>query len=423
MNGSGQRQNEGGEMDIIYIAIGILCAIGAVLYFFHDQILTALLWLKYYELKLISALMPNTQFRGLENWINMTSVQRVTYGQLGLLSSEIGNVIKVPCAVISVALGVILYFLHPQRLYTDIETTKSLADKVSSIFPAIKVVEELNLVKDSVDEGHWRMAQTPIEFAKHHRLIQRDPESGELKINQLRAKMAFTAQLGGKWRGVEALKPYEKAIFAVVAAFVNYKRDDAEAVLERIAASIKKKNLLTGDHDFSSTGVLLKKYATSPSVTEITQNHAYVKTVFTEMLNQARRSGIVANSLYLWLKPLDRTLWYTLNNVGRKAVFTEAGAIHAHWLAEKQVGYAVQDAMIDKAIRGLSIALKERVVEHNEEDEQPKPTSKPRQAAAKKKASAKAAKKSRPPLSGARRRRNHEFEAAVPSQSQQLGAL
>ena len=389
--GGGQRQNEGGEMDIIYIAVGILCAMVVLLYFFHDQILTVLLWIKYYELRLISILIPNTHFQGLENWIHMTSVQRVTYGQLGLLSSEIGNVIKVPCAVISVALGAILYIFHPQRLYTDIETTKTLADKVSTVFPAIKVVEELDLVKDSIDEGHWRMAQTPIEFAKHHRLIQRDPDSGELKINQLRAKMAFTAQLGAKWRGVEALRPYEKAIFAVLAAFVNFKRDDAEVVLERIAASIKKKNLLTGDHDFSGTGVLLKQYAMSPSVTEIVQNHAYVKTVFTEMLNQARRSGIVANSMYLWLKPLDRTLCYTLNNVGRKAVFTEASAVHAHWLTEKQVGYAVQDPIIDKAIHGLGIALKERVVEHNEEDEKPIVTS--RKKAPKKKVSAHSVKK------------------------------
>ncbi len=373
-------------MDIIYIVIGILCVILALLYFFHDQILSVLLWLKYYELKLISILMPNTHFRGLENWAHMTSVQRVTYGQLGLLSDEIGNVIKVPCAVISVVLGLILYFFHPQRLFTDIETTKTLADKVSEVFPAIKVVEELDLVKTSIDEGHWKMALTPVEFAKHHRLIQRDQSSGELKINHLRAKMVFSAQLGAKWRGIEALRPYEKAIFAILAAFVNFKREDAESVLERIAASVKKKNFLTGDHDFSGTGVLLKKYATSPTVTEITQNHAYVKTVFTEMLNQARRSGIVANSLYLWLKPLDRTLWYTLNNVGRKAIFTEAGAIHAHWLTEKQVGYAVQDPIIDQAIHGLEIALKERVVEYSEEAEQPKSTQKPRKMAVKKKA-------------------------------------
>jgi len=385
MNGSNQRQNEGGEMDIIYIAIGILCAIAAVLYFFHDQILSALLWLKYYELKLISILMPNTHFHGLENWIHLTSVHRVTYGQLGLLSNEIGKVIKIPCAVISVTLGVILYCFHPQRLFTGAETTKTLANKVSDVFPAIKVVEELDLVNTPIDEGHWRMALTPVEFAKHHRLIQRDAAANRLKINQLRAKMTFTAQLGAKWRGIEALKPYEKAIFAVLAAFSNFKRDDAEVVLERIAASIKKKNLLTGDHDFSGSGMLLKKYAHSPCVAEITQNHAYVKTVFTEMLNQARRSGIVANSLYLWLKPLDRTLWYTLNNVGRKAVFTEAGAVHAHWLTEKQVGYAVQEPMIDKAIYGLEVALKERVVEYNEEDEQPKAMQKSRKRAAKNK--------------------------------------
>jgi len=80
------------------------------------------------------------------------------------------------------------------------------------------------------------------------------------------------------------------------------------------------------------------------------------------MLVSARRSGIVANSSYLWLKPVDRALWYTLNNVGRKAVFTEMGAVHAHWLAEKKLGFALTEPMVEEAIYGLEDAAKSRIV-------------------------------------------------------------
>ena len=369
--GSNQRSHEGSEMDLIYIAIGILAGIAVLLYFFHDQILTGLLWIKYLELKLISFFMPNTNFRGLENWVQLTQVQRVTYSQLAMLSNEIGETIRIPCAVISAILGVILYIFHPQRLYTYKESTHSLAEKVGQIFPAIKVVDELDLIKMPIDSGPWAMAETPVEFAKRHKLIHRHEETGQLAINRMRAKMVFNQQLGPRWKGIESLKPYERTIFAILAAFINYKREDGDAALERIATSVKKKNLASGDHDFTGISALMKKYGQSPQVMQIVQNHAYKLTVFTEMLAQARKSGIVANSLFLWLKPLDRRLWYTLNNVGRKAVFTEAGAVHAHWLAETSVGYAVAEPMTSTAIDGLEQTLAIRIIEHHELEEKP----------------------------------------------------
>lgn len=358
------------DKELIFLAVGIMVLVGIVSYFFHKEILATALWVKYYELKLISFFVPNRSFIGLENWVRLSDAGRVSYHQLALLSSEVGNVLKWPCGLILLIFAGLIYFFHPHRAFRDIETMRSLADKVGEVFPAIKTIEGLDLVKADINKGPWRMGETPIEFMKHYKLVYKEADQG-IVVDQLRAKMVFAAQLGPKWRDIEALPTYQQALFGVLAAFVNYKRAAAEEALEHIAASVKKSNLSNGRHNFSKAWPLLKKYGQSAVVKNITDKHAYVLTVFTEMLIQARKTGIVPNSMYLWLKPLDRTLWYTLNNVGRKAGFVEAASVHAHWQVEKALGYAIAEPMVTEAVNGLSEVMKTRII--TLEDQQPAP--------------------------------------------------
>jgi intracellular multiplication protein IcmP len=180
--------------------------------------------------------------------------------------------------------------------------------------------------------------------------------------DKIRAKVIFCQQLGPLWVGIDQLKPYQKALFAALCAYTCYQRDEAEAFLAKIERSVTKAKIKKADFDFSGMDNLLKKYSQNPEVKRIIEKHAYLYTVFTELLVAARRSGIVANSGYLWLKPVDRQLWYTLNNVGRKAVFTETAAVHAHWLAEKKLGFALTEPMVEEAIIGLEEAAKSRIV-------------------------------------------------------------
>ncbi|MDF2939944.1 MAG: icmP [Gammaproteobacteria bacterium] len=359
---NGAPKTEGTEMDILLLAGAVFAIAAIILFLFRVQILTFLLWIKYYELSAISFFVPDRVYLGLENWVKMTPVQRVSYDQLMLLSSEIGETLKYPCLGITLFLAAILAWFHPKNSFNNIENMASLKDKLRKDFPSVQVVMGWDLAKENIEDGLWAMAQTPIEFGKKHHLLYRNPETQMVMVDRIRAKVLFCQQLGPLWPGLENLPPYQKALFAALAAFINYDRDEAEKFLANVERSVTKTKLKKRDFDFSGAGPLLKKYANSPDVQGILKNHAYLHTVFIEMLATARRSGIVANSSYLWLKPVDRPLWYALNNLGRKAVFVEMASAHAHWLAEKKLGFALTEPMIDEAIHGLEEAVKIRVV-------------------------------------------------------------
>lgn len=360
MQGGGQ-QRDSGELEILWISIAVFLLFAAIFFLFRTQILTFILLIKYAELKTISYFVIGANYQGLANWTNLANPNRISFDTLALLCTEIGNTIKYPCIAICIIFMVVIWQKHPDSGFRDTENMKTLAEKVRSTFPAINVVNGIDLVKTPIDEGPWAMGMTPIDFAKHHKLIHRDPRTDKIVFNPFKAKMIFSDQLGALWTGVEHLKPHEQALFAIFAAYVNYKREEAEQKLEAIARSINPKSLKTGNIPFN-TQALLKKYGDTKQVKAIVDRHAYVRTVFMEMLTQARSSGIVLNSLILWLKPIDRELWYTLNNVGRKAVFAEAAGIQAQWLSEKRLGFAIQHPMVDEAVNALDEAILSRII-------------------------------------------------------------
>jgi intracellular multiplication protein IcmP len=363
LSGSGgPRQGEGSELDILLLAGGILFALWLIYFFFHREIVHALFFLKYHELSMLNWIMPNAAPMSHLVYLGYEHPSSVTLSTLLTMSQEVGNLLKYPFSVVALLLALVLYFSHPDRLYAEFEKMPSLASKMASTFPAIQVVEGLDLVNTPIDEGPWAMAKTPIEWGMNHRLLSRDPVSGQVVVDRLKAKLVFSLQLGVRWRGYDELKMHEKAIFVALAAFVNYARDEAEAFLEQIARSVTQEKLKKFELDWSGLDKMASKYLGTPAVQAIMSGHAYVYTVFVELLRQARTSGIVANSLYLWLKPVDRKLWYVLNSVGRKAVFVEVGGIFAHWLVESQLKMAIGQALVEEAVNGLEEAVKIRVI-------------------------------------------------------------
>ena len=87
--------------------------------------------------------------------------------------------------------------------------------------------------------------------------------------------------------------------------------------------------------------------------------HAYLLTVLASLLEASREDGVVPTAEFLWLKPIDRRLWYMLNSIGRQTPFCEVGGPFAHWRAEKAMGRRCLVPMIDEAIKALEIAIKE----------------------------------------------------------------
>jgi intracellular multiplication protein IcmP len=103
----------------------------------------------------------------------------------------------------------------------------------------------------------------------------------------------------------------------------------------------------------------MKKYQNTELVQDIVVKHAYMLSVLGALLVAARLDGVVPSSEFLWLKPVDRRLWYMLNSMGRQTPYVEVGGPFAHWRAEKEMGRRSLVPMIDEAIKALEVAVKE----------------------------------------------------------------
>src|SRR6202000_266159 len=104
---------------------------------------------------------------------------------------------------------------------------------------------------------------------------------------------------------------------------------------------------------------VIKKHQNAQNVQEILARHAYLLTVMSSLLEASREDGVVPSAEFLWLKPLDRRLWYMLNSIGRQTPYAEVGGPFAHWRAEKEMGRRSLVPMIDEAIKALEVAVKE----------------------------------------------------------------
>jgi len=88
----------------------------------------------------------------------------------------------------------------------------------------------------------------------------------------------------------------------------------------------------------------------------------FANTYLFKMLDFARERGIVTTAEFIWLRPIDRTLFYALNNCGRHnpknaTGFVEGAGVVAHAQAEYAHGDALPFPVIEEAVIGLSDAL------------------------------------------------------------------
>lgn len=96
--------------------------------------------------------------------------------------------------------------------------------------------------------------------------------------------------------------------------------------------------------------VEIKKVKGIEKIQEIIDKHYYEKCVFSALLEEARKTGVLATAEFIWLKKVDRDLWYMLSQTGRTASFCEISGAWAHYLTEKKVGRKIATPMVHKAI-------------------------------------------------------------------------
>ncbi|EOK2469477.1 IncI1-type conjugal transfer protein TrbA, partial [Escherichia coli] len=197
-----------------------------------------------------------------------------------------------------------------------------------------------------------RVALTPEAFVEQHTLIT------NMQLDVAAARRCFMAQLGKPLTSWKDMAPHEKALFAIFG--LQYFLDDRKAALKlmdtlNLSCRIKSKRdsgkFCTPVYSLAKSA--FKRVIKSDGAQQWLKQHRYV------------RSGLVwlyAHDLrltppnWIWLKGVDRTLFYALHRANTTKGFIEGAGVVAVARAEAEAmrfGLPCPDPCVDEAVEGL----------------------------------------------------------------------
>lgn len=239
------------------------------------------------------------------------------------------------------------------------------------------------LSPESWDSGPWKIARTPVQFALEQGLLLDEqgnpftpgqalknglpstelPVWGKARLDEKKALEVLTAQLSKRFEGYSGLSPCRRTLASAFLAYADGEKKGCITMLDAVSCSYAEEKgqvscPLLEDSDFAKK--VQKRWEDHSSVLNekgLTIHAAYELPWFMALLNRARRKGVLASSQFLWLRPLDRPLWYTLNQCGGRAAWAEAFAPWAHYMAEEKEGKVLFEPHVASAVKSLKQAL------------------------------------------------------------------
>lgn len=386
--GGPEPQGGGGNdnsLDLLWIFVCIILAALLIWYYGKTQITQAVFFVRYYEIigikwliglwaiiaqKISTTLyihLPVPDYALLNSWQQFahTNKEAVDFDVLLTFSSYVGKYLRYLTAFVLAPLAIYIYLKNPLQRFKNIFTMKTLKTTEQKEWPQILPIAGLDLANTSLDEKPWAMALNPLRFCEKYGLMKKEKnKDGSYNIFLIRgaAYRIMSLQLGPRWRGHENLPMYLQALFAIFIARIGGEKQIAEKLVNQIALSMPSDQL-----NFMGIKEVIEKHKNNSSVLRVIANHSYITTVMASLLSASREVGVLASAEFIWLKALDRRMWYMLNSVGRPTAFAEIAGAYAHWLAEKKLGLSLSAPMVDEAVNGLDIALKEIIYRPKEE--------------------------------------------------------
>lgn len=366
--GGGQNQTDG-AVNLMWIILSV-CGIIVFLWYFHRSYLVSpILLVRKFELDLIQFFVD--ALRGVANFLNIPLISNamlVKYKQIidSIDPSKISKAdfddvnvvvagwIRYFYAAFLFVLSIIVYFKHKEVNYKTKYSMDSLRKSEQVHWPQITPVVNIDLVKADANVGPWAMSKTPMMLCRENDLIF-PTMLDQYEVWGLKRGPAFrifSLQLGRLYAGADHLPIHVKALVVIFVSRAERDRDTSIKFIKQISASA-----VSGKLDFSGIEEALQKYKHSKAIQWVEQRHAYIYTFMATLLEVSRADGVLASSEFLWLKPVDRRLWYMLNTVGRQTAVIEISGAVSHWLAEKAIKSPLRTPMVKSAVNALEEAL------------------------------------------------------------------
>ncbi|WP_116963320.1 hypothetical protein [Fastidiosibacter lacustris] len=338
--------NNDDGMAPFYVVSIILLMLLLFYWLFHNQIIRVVFLIKRLELMIIMSW--DTRYMMLMNWCNHVLESTVTLKQLKYLAYNISDAFKPLFWIVGTGLIGILFFFHPSRKYRQTFSMQSLSRFIGKHFKKVCLPNDL---QGNVDSA-FDIALTPVQYLQKYKLI----ENKQLDIHALHNNLS--QQLGSRWLGTKQMAIEIYGLFVAFSLCICDKRKQADKLFGYLNA------------EFTNNSNSFKKYINTRKLNQfinahltecishsdiqaIISQHHYTYTLICALLHTARKSGIVPSASFLWLKKVNRTLWYALNNVGRKTFFSEGAAITAHWKFEEAIKTPMSSPMVQNVINAL----------------------------------------------------------------------
>lgn len=381
MAAGGQSQQDGKDNNTLLWGIfGVIIVSIVIWYVFNKQIKLLFLGIKYLELSLVYyslfwlpefILSLDSRVFGLINLLQdrllSSNIDGIDLEFMQQISLFTGEYLRYPFSAIILLWGSYLVIKNPKNRLTNLYNMESLSSNESSIWPQIAPVINLNLQKADIETGPWAMAVKVDAFAKQHKLINLKVDKRnnilDLSIDSKRATEIFAEQLGKSWGSFDSLSPHRQALFAAFAARGCRNAKESLQLLQQLSISYSK-----GKLDFTGVRKIYNKYKNNADIKRITSSHLHELSVMSSMIMFAREDGVLACSDFIWLKPMDRKLFYILNTIGRQVAVPEVSGIYAHWLAERALGSRISTPMVEEATNALELGIADIKINFTEDE-------------------------------------------------------
>ncbi|MET3132781.1 intracellular multiplication protein IcmP [Oxalobacteraceae bacterium GrIS 1.11] len=221
-----------------------------------------------------------------------------------------------------------------------------------AVIPSLYYGDLLN-----TDPPDHRSSMNPEEWVAEHSLLV----NGVFDRDRCRALLSL--DLGKAIESLEELAPHEKCLFAVFGArLFSDNIDKAQRLLDALNRSCHGHTWQgkRGYPDLSLTDTDFAVCALHPDASGWLARHPYPRTLLHSMHKAALKTGKLPSAHFLWLKGMDRGLWYALNTTGRKGPFIESAAVFTQALWEDfaaDKGYRLPSPQLDDAIDGIEAYL------------------------------------------------------------------
>lgn len=321
-------------------------------------------------------------------WTYISSVDpaALTWERMTAILSYTGKWVRWPLALFLVLLGVIAIFMgRVKKLIRRLNMESLLRNNAESFPCLLPIVGRGNylLSPESYDAGPWRIARSPLQFTVENGLLVDDngnaipPDQvllhglgsadalawGKARLDEAKTLEVLRTQLGPQFDDIVGLSPCRKALAAAFLAYAGGDKQEAVALLDELSRSYVETGgvpacSVLGDEALSERlDALLEKHKSILKEDAVARHTSFELVWLMALLTSARKKGVLASSQFIFVRPLDRALWYALSQCGGRAAWAEGFAAWAHYMAEEKAGRVLPEPKLAQAVAALRDAL------------------------------------------------------------------